>query len=372
MFSIGKVFLMIVFLVNATAYEPVKKADDVAEETVRRFLQSLFDERTQFFVDKKQEEISKYYRIQEKLSKSAFQHEINKTEYLHEWAKKRKMQFVDASSTIRIVRLHISKDTAKVSLIQQLKLDYVYLNNKNLPPQSFGIGTRHAVVLKKRNDTWSLSREWYLDPLDENPALIADLPNEITPAVNQNTITVKKTSKYNRQRAVAYANKYAGLAWGAGNNNRYNRNYLDYTGIGGDCTNFASQVVGDPVEGGGLKMSYNWRYIKSVGGSRAWVQTDAFKNHLLRSGHASLIAHGSFPEIVKSTKKNRSGAISQLKPGDLIAYEMKGDIDHFSVVTGFDLNGYPLVNSHTADRYQVPFDLGWDKYTKYLLIHIND
>ncbi|MDT2264397.1 hypothetical protein P7H17_02880 [Paenibacillus larvae] len=39
---------------------------------------------------------------------------------------------------------------------------------------------------------------------------------------------------------------------------------------------------------------------------------------------------------------------------------------------GHDAKGYPLVNSHTADRYRVPFDLGWDKSTKYLLIHIND
>ena len=49
---------------------------------------------------------------------------------------------------------------------------------------------------------------------------------------------------------------------------------------------------------------------------------------------------------------------------------MQGDVDHFSVVVGYDNQGYPLVNSHTADRYRVPFDLGWDKHTKYLLIHI--
>lgn len=85
-----------------------------------------------------------------------------------------------------------------------------------------------------------------------------------------------------------------------------------------------------------------------------------------------MIAKGKFPDVVKPSEKHPAGAIAKLQPGDLIGYEMKGDVDHFSVVVGFDDYGYPLVNSHTADRYRVPFDLGWDRYTSYWLIHIRD
>jgi len=139
---------------------------------------------------------------------------------------------------------------------------------------------------------------------------------------------------------------------------------------GGDCTNFASQVIGDPKEGGGLPMTRNWRYFYGKEGSESWIRTDSFKHFLIRSGYGKVIASGGFQDIVRPTAKFPHGAVSQLLPGDLIAFVMHGDVDHFSVVVGFDHQGYPLVNSHTADRYRVPFDLGWDKYTKYLLIHI--
>ncbi|UVI33412.1 amidase domain-containing protein [Paenibacillus spongiae] len=280
------------------------------------------------------------------------------------------MHITKATSEIRIVRIKFSTDIAKVSFVQSLKLSYVY-DDRNLPEQSMGIGTRHAVVLKKMGARWFVSSEWYLDPLEENPNLIPESVDGYAPAkVPRPGLSLGR--HYNRQRAVAYANKYAGIAWGAGNNHRYNPRYLDYTGKGGDCTNFASQVIGDIKEGGGLRMSQGWRYYYPKGGSQSWVQTDAFKNFLIRSGYGTVIANGHYSDLLKPSKKYAHGAISRLMPGDLIAYVMKGDVDHFSIVVDFDDNGYPLVNSHTADRYRVPFDLGWDKHTKYILIHMKD
>ena len=185
--------------------------------------------------------------------------------------------------------------------------------------------------------------------------------------------TGAKRPRYNREKAVAYANKYAGAAWGAGNNHRYNPKYQDYHYQGGDCTNFASQVIGDPEEGGGLPMTRTWRYYKHQGGSVAWVQTDAFKRFLLNSGYGQVIGYGYFSDLTKPNSRHPNGAIAKIQPGDLIGYEMrKGDVDHFSVVVGKDANGYPLVNSHTGDRFQVPWDIGWDKYTRFVFIHIRD
>ena len=74
---------------------------------------------------------------------------------------------------------------------------------------------------------------------------------------------------------------------------------------------------------------------------------------------------------MKSTDKHPNGSIYELQPGDLIGYEENGDIVHFSIIIGFDNQGYPLVNSHTADRYHVPWDLGWNENTKFWLFHIN-
>ncbi|NUU63515.1 amidase domain-containing protein [Paenibacillus agri] len=364
--------LILILLTSFSLPSAMVNAEESKEnQEVDAALKQIFADRAQTLTDQQTERLKDVYLTQQTLSKNAYHNESNRTAYINAWAAKRSVKLVKANSSIRIIRRNVNGDTAKVSLVQSLKLSYVYLNEV-IPPQSFGIGTRHFMTLKKINGSWKIAREWYLDPLDENPDTIADSPDGLAPSVKPASAASGK-SRYNRSRAVAYADKYAGTAWGAGNHHRYNRKYLDYTGKGGDCTNFASQAVGDPEEGGGLPMKLGWRYFYQTGGTQTWVQTDAFRNFLLRSGYGTMVAKGTYKEIVAPSRKHAHGAISQLQAGDLIGYILKhNDTDHFSVITGFDEYGYPLVNSHTADRYRVPFDLGWDKYTKYELIHIRD
>ncbi|HHV62416.1 MAG TPA: amidase domain-containing protein [Firmicutes bacterium] len=252
-----------------------------------------------------------------------------------------------------------------------------------------------------KNGTWLIRRDWYTDPLDEDTLVPevtpADKPDphsqpgsgrrpspapapaqapEPDPAPGQahhqaprirykdpadnagaNSSPGKSSGKYNREAAVAYADKY----W-----HEYNPKYKDCTGNGGDCTNFVSQVLGDP-EAGGLPADWTWYYRCSPlggGGSRAWVQTESFANYLIYSGRARRIARASWQDII------RQGVINELREGDLIGYEEKGRIEHFAIVTGRDSRGYVLVNSHTADRYHVPWDLGWDRQTIFWLLQV--
>ena len=342
---------------------------DSEKEEITIFLSQLFKDRNAFLINQQPKTIEKYYNQSELASRYAFQLELKRAKYLNAWADKRGLRLIAAEPRIRIARLKQNGDIVKVSLVESTKISYDY-KMSHLPPQAFGVGTRHALTLKKESGGWIVKKEWYLDPLEENPDLIPDSPAGF-PHLSAAIDTPRGKGRYKRERAVAYADKYAGLAWGAGNNNRYNRKYMDYTGVGGDCTNFTSQVLGDAKEGGGLRMIGGWSYWGG-GGSRSWVQTDAFKHFLLYSGYGRLIAQGTFTEITQSSEKHPDGAIAKLLPGDVIGYVINGDTDHFSIVVGQDANGYPLVNSHTVDRYHVPFDLGWDKNTKYLLIHIND
>ena len=73
--------------------------------------------------------------------------------------------------------------------------------------------------------------------------------------------------EYNRQDAVNYANRWA-----------LSRNpaYYDYSNIGGDCTNFASQVL---YAGTGV-MNYNsengWYYIDANNKSPSWTGVNFF------------------------------------------------------------------------------------------------
>jgi hypothetical protein len=338
------------------------------KEEIEAVLIHIFEQRANVMINQNVHELEAHYLTNQQVSRYAYRNEKNRVNYVNKWADKRAIRLVAAQSNIRIVRLKTKGDTAIVSLDQSLKISYDYLN-KIVPIQSFGVGTRNFMTLKKINGKWKIYREWYLDPLDENPNKIAETSDGLSPFI-PNKAEVSNGEKYNRLRAVSYANKYAGAAWGAGNNHRYNRKYSDYTGKGGDCTNFASQVIGDK-EAGGLPMTYAWRYAKRDGATQSWIRTDSFSEFILYNGYGELVSKGDFAHIVTPTKKHPHGAISHLQPGDLIGHIIEGnDIDHFSIVVGFDEYGYPLVNSHTADRYRAPFDLGWDRNTKYLLIHI--
>jgi hypothetical protein len=332
------------------------------------FINELFIARTQILITHKPESIRHYYLEASQSSQHAYQHEKNRSEYLQEWAKHRGVDFTKAESKIRITHEAVGDDTARLSLINSLHLTYQY-QGKEPASQQFGLGTHHNIMLKKVKGHWHVYSESYSDPLEEDPALISVQAGDRK--LTKPSIVQPDRKKYNRQQAVAYADKYAGGAWGARNEHKYNPHYKDYSSIGGDCTNFASQVIGDSAEGGGLPMTSNWYYHNIQGGSEAWVRTDSFKDFLVYSGYGYIIARGSFNELNTSNSRYPKGAFADLQIGDLIAYEMRGDVDHFSILTGRDPRGYPLVNSHSTDRYHVPMDLGWDKYTKFSLIHIN-
>jgi hypothetical protein len=341
------------------------------DHEIKTVLNDLYKDRAEAIISQDLQKVSKYY-LDEKSGRIALQHEQNRMEYLNRWSNKRAIKLTHSQSNIRIIRESISEDHALISLVQSHKIGYIYIN-KILPEQFFGVGTRHVITLKKRNGLWKVYKEWYLDPLDENPNKIPEGWNGLAPMVKPPSSGPIAGKKYNRDRAVHYANKYAGAAWGAGNKHRFHNKYMDYTNKGGDCTNFASQVIGDAEEGGGLPVAGGWRYFENSGGTRTWVQTDSLSNFLIRSGYGQLVAKGDYLQITSPSDKYPAGAISRLKPGDLIGYILHdNDTDHFSVLVGYDDYGYPLVNSHTADRYRVPFDLGWDRDTKYQLFHIKD
>jgi hypothetical protein len=377
--KIKKCLIMILFLLlfprhgNAIVIPELPK-----EEDLPTFLNRVFEARTQLLINQEPDTIAKFYKNTDRISRFAFQQEVRRSKYIHAWATYRGVDFTKVENKIRIINTKVKGDAMRVFLINTLQLTYEYAN-PTMAPQLFGVGTRHYMSLKRNNGSWYIVRDWYSDPIEEDPTTIPansikGFPNRnlIQPTQKDEVKTTWKPRHFQRDKAVAYADKYAGAAWGAGNNHSYNPKYQDYTGLGGDCTNFASQVIGDPIEGGSLPMTGSWRYYYGSGASQTWVQTDSFKDFILYSGYGRLIAKGTFSDVVKPTSRFANGAISQLKPGDLIGYEMKGDVDHFCIVTGYDVNGYPLVNSHTGDRFHVPFDLGWDKYTKYLLIHIRD
>lgn len=154
---------------------------------------------------------------------------------------------------------------------------------------------------------------------------------------------------YNRNKAVEYAQKWA-----------YGRNpaFYDFSPIGGDCTNFASQVI---YAGSGVMNYtpvYGWFYINANDRSPSWTGVQYLYNFLTTNK-----SEGPFGAEVPLYK---------IEPGDIIQLAIDKDIFHHSPVV-VKINGNPtpdniLIAAHSYDAYMRP--LSSYRFRRLRAIHI--
>ena len=150
---------------------------------------------------------------------------------------------------------------------------------------------------------------------------------------------------YDRQRAVSYAR-----AWALGRNPLF----YNFTGIGGDCTNFISQCL----FAGSCIMNRDgypdWYYLNSDDRAPAWTGVEFLHSFLLENGGA-----GPFGREVTQR---------ELEPGDIIQL---GNSDntfyHTLIVSGFS-DGDVVICAHTDDSLDRPLSSYF--YAKARFIHI--
>lgn len=141
---------------------------------------------------------------------------------------------------------------------------------------------------------------------------------------------------YNREQALQYAHK-----WALGRNPQY----LDFDKYGGDCTNFASQVV---YAGSGIMNYtpvYGWYYVNSGNRAAAWTDVDYFYRFLVTNK-----GNGPYAEQV---------AIKDVKPGDIAQLSFNGgnDFNHSPVIVKTGVTpalDNILISTHTDDRDNYP------------------
>lgn len=353
----------------------------IEDEELKVEIERLYNTRSACLVSGSLLPLRELFDLSQKYGQWSLEHEVQRVKYLKDWSSQRGIKFTSIESSIRIKKIYHRASTIRISLEETYKFDYIYLSDPKPVTDSFGVGIRHTLDLVDKNENWLIYSDWYTDCFEDATSHysgeIRDDSSSDSPEITPDAIEASSSSKsyYNRQKAVEYADKYCGAAWGSGNNFKYNKKYLDYNGIGGDCTNFASQVLGDPA-GGGLPQDGAWHAtLPKYGagsGSYAWVNADGLKDYLTYSGKASIIKIGTFKELTTPTNDHPGGLVDKLQLGDLICYEKNLSIDHFGIVTARDSHGYPLINSHTTDRYHVPWDLGWaGSNIRFVLLHIN-
>lgn len=369
-----------------TCNEPSKKhnselkSNNKDEENIKDVIENLYNKRSSAFITGDLESLKELFDTSKNVGRWSLEHEIQRVKYLRHWAYRRGIEFKNVNSKVLLRKKSPSNNRIRLTLKEIYKFDYVYKEDEDPLTNSFGVGILHNVTLIKKDDKYVIASDWYTDcfedalkaysgeitPWDFSKDEVFNLPN--TPKEIQDSYE----GRYNRIGAIEYADKYCGASLKDTVNYKYNKKYMNFNGSGGDCTNFASQVL---REGGGLKFDGSWRceYPKygRAQGTHAWVNADGFRNYLLYSGKGRLIRRGTFKQLALPNESNTTGYVGKLELGDLVCYAKGHNIDHFAIVTAWDSHGYPLINSHTTDRYHVPWDLGWgDKNIYFHLIHV--
>ena len=142
---------------------------------------------------------------------------------------------------------------------------------------------------------------------------------------------------YNREKAVAYATEWA---------YRRNPRYLDFQGLGGDCTNFVSQCIYHANYIMNFTPIYGWYYISSDNRTASWTGVPYLYRFLIQN-------QGPGPFASEAV-------IEAMQPGDVIQLgDENQTFYHTLIVT--DTGEIPntnniLIASHTNDSLRRPLN----------------
>ena len=137
---------------------------------------------------------------------------------------------------------------------------------------------------------------------------------------------------YDRRRAQEYAQTWASAR---------NPLFYNYTGIGGDCTNFVSQCV----FAGSCQMNFTsvfgWYYLDENSRTASWTGVEFFYNFM--TGNAGV---GPYGAEVDETR---------VAVGDVVQLaNAEGNYYHTLLVSGFSEQGEILVAAHSDDAFDRP------------------
>lgn len=144
---------------------------------------------------------------------------------------------------------------------------------------------------------------------------------------------------YNRARSVEYAK-----AWALSRNPLF----YDFTGGGGNCTNFVSQCL----LAGGLTMdsteTFGWYYVSLDSRSPSWTGVREFYEFLCGIGDF-------LPKSERLGPFGREVAREMVEIGDVVQLsDTQGRFYHSLLVSGFDENGGILVCAQSNDALDRP------------------
>jgi hypothetical protein len=201
-------------------------------------------------------------------------------------------------------------------------------------------GMVHTLTLIKKTKGWHITSHRYRDEGANRPGsgryTRYPKPGRGHPGPIKNSVPVLGMSEYNRRAAVEYAHR-----WALGRNPEY----YDFENLGGDCTNFCSQVL----YAGGCPMNntkdLGWYYYGLNNRAPAWTGVEFFYRFV--TGNT-----GTGP-------RGREVSPSGINLGDVIQLDLFHDnaFNHCLIVVANpepgNINSI-LISCHTVDRDNYP------------------
>lgn len=133
---------------------------------------------------------------------------------------------------------------------------------------------------------------------------------------------------YDRRAAVEYARKWA-----------FSRNpsYYDFSEIGGDCTNFASQCIYAGAGVMNFTPVFGWYYLSADNRTASWTGVEYLYNFLVNNE-----GEGPFAKVVP---------LDEIEPGDIVQLGRRtGDFYHSPVVVAVR-DGQIYIAAHSYDAF---------------------
>ena len=152
-------------------------------------------------------------------------------------------------------------------------------------------------------------------------------------------VTMLLTVPYNRRRAVEYARRWA-----------LSRNplFVDFTQIGGNCTNFVSQCILAGVPIMNYTPTFGWYYISGDDRAPAWSGVDELYNFLIGAPAftAENKGYGPFATDARDAQTVNVGDVIQLSNAE-------GNFYHSLIISDFTENDI-LVCAQSNDALDRP------------------
>ena len=256
----------------------------------------------------------------------------------------------DAHYDLKITDYYSSNGVYYVDVLQNDTFYFKYLNG--IESNAYGIEITYAITLDgsdykikyidKVQDYWVI----FDDPISTDE--IIDIYNTTLASISS-SINAKQASytpssnwihQYNREKAREYIDAYY---------HDRNDEYYDFTNIGGNCQNYASQAIyyaGIPMD----LQDEVWKYFDSenddscdkTGRSSSWTGVVEFYNYCKDNEEGGIVADVNVP-------------LQYGEVGDVIQVGFNNCFRHTTIISKV-VDGHILVNSNSVDLHDYPVE----------------